>query len=156
METGAVSLEVQLAGLDRTQRLVAGLPRAYMAGAKDGLRKAALTVLRRSREYYLTAPPGYSFTRLHSVTGKLRQSILASPPEQASYGYRVRVGSRRNWPSKPYARIHEYGGPIKRGGRQVGRMPERSYLRTALRDMREKINELMRAEVLAAKRKAGG
>ncbi|MGB0331153.1 MAG: hypothetical protein ACPGPE_04985, partial [Planctomycetota bacterium] len=37
-------------------------------------------------------------------------------------------------PTVPYALIHEVGGPIKRGGEVVGKMPERPHLRPAIDD----------------------
>lgn len=51
-------------------------------------------------------------------TGRLRDSITHAPAART-----VEVGT-----NVIYAGIHQFGGPIRRGGRQVGTMPERPFL----------------------------
>lgn len=80
---------------------------------------------RTSKEKYLS---GGSEDVLHVRTGRLRSSITPDVKESGSY-IDIILGT-----GVPYGPIHEYGGAILRGGRVVGQMPERSFLRRAFED----------------------
>jgi len=94
---------------------------------------------------------------LNVRSGRLRDSIESSVEDQ---GTRI-TGSAFASSDVPYARIHEYGGDIypkidkalrfvidgKVIFAQHVRMPERSYLRSALRDMKARLIEDMKAAV---------
>lgn len=80
---------------------------------------------RTSKEKYLS---GGSDDVLHVRTGRLRSSITPEVKERGSV-IDIILGT-----GVPYGPIHEYGGAILRGGRVVGQMPERSFLRRAFED----------------------
>ncbi len=86
---------------------------------------------------------------LNKVTGNLQQSIqqkvVATPTEITATVFSA--GDVK------YAAIHEYGGTYSRYGRLAGdytvRVPERSYMRSSLRDFAEKIkSDIQQAAVL--------
>lgn len=87
--------------------------------------KFAGEATRTSKERYLS---GGSDDVLHVRTGRLRSSITPEVKERGSV-IDVILGT-----GVPYGPIHEFGGPIFRGGRVVGEMPERSFLRRAFED----------------------
>lgn len=103
-----------------------GRARAIM---QDLIRRAsnkfAGETTRASKERYLS---GGSDDVLHVRTGRLRSSITPDVKEGGSY-IDIIMGT-----GVPYGPIHEFGGPIMRGGRVVGEMPERSFLRRAFED----------------------
>jgi len=80
---------------------------------------------RTSKEKYLS---GGSDDVLHVRTGHLHASITPEVKERGSV-IDIILGT-----GVPYGPIHEYGGAILRGGRVVGQMPERSFLRRAFED----------------------
>lgn len=113
---------------------------------------------------------------LNVQTGALRRSIFSTVDDtQAAVTGRVRSSG-----DVKYARIHEYGGvtpphdivPVKAkalafvvGGKQVfakivhhpgSKMPERSYLRSSLADMRNEIITGLRSAVVAGMNQAVG
>lgn len=80
---------------------------------------------RTSKEKYLS---GGSDDVLEVQTQRLRSSITPEVKERGSV-IDIILGT-----GVPYGPIHEYGGAILRGGRVVGQMPERSFLRRAFED----------------------
>lgn len=80
---------------------------------------------RTSKEKYLS---GGSDDVLEVQTQRLRSSITPEVKERGSV-IDIILGT-----GVPYGPIHEFGGPILRGGRVVGQMPERSFLRRAFED----------------------
>ncbi len=94
--------------------------------------KFALESSETSKRKYLS---GGSSDVLKVVTGRLRSSIT---PEVKESGEDILVSLGT---SVPYARIHEYGGPILRRGKVVGRMPERSFLKRAFESNFENFKE---------------
>ncbi len=90
--------------------------------------KFSLESLESSKRKYLS---GGSSDVLKVVTGRLRSSITPGIKESGE-DIIVSLGT-----GVPYGRIHEYGGPILRRGKVVGRMPERSFLRRAFMDNME-------------------
>lgn len=79
----------------------------------------------RSRERYLS---GGAQDVLAVASGRLRSSITPGvDPRGADVIISLGTGV-------PYGPIHEFGGPILRGGKVVGQMPMRSFLRRALED----------------------
>ena len=48
------------------------------------------------------------------------------------------------WTTAPYALIHDLGGPIKRGGRVVGRMPARPFMRPGFEDWKPYAKKIFR------------
>lgn len=87
--------------------------------------KFAGEAAKTSKEKYLS---GGSEDVLRVRTGRLRSSITPDVRERGSI-VDVILGT-----GVPYGPIHEYGGAILRGGRVVGEMPERSFLRRAFED----------------------
>lgn len=79
---------------------------------------------------------------LHRRTGKLSRSIKSGIIYTDTTG---RIFAPVGSYACEYAAIHEYGGIQKRHGKRVGnyviRFPERSYLRKALEDNQDKIND---------------
>jgi len=94
--------------------------------------KFSLESLESSKRKYLS---GGSSDVLKVVTGRLRSSIT---PEVKESGEDILVSLGTG---VPYGRIHEYGGPILRRGKVVGRMPERSFLRRAFMDNMENFKD---------------
>jgi phage gpG-like protein len=82
-------------------------------------------LLVREWKLRLSGPRGQR--TLGVVTGYLRGSVRAKVAKKSSGVPLAKVGT----PAK-YALIHEVGGPIVRGGRAVGQMPERPHARPAL------------------------
>lgn len=78
--------------------------------------------LATSKQKYLS---GGSDDVLHVRTGRLRSSIT---PEVKESGNQILISLGTG---VPYGAIHEYGGAILHGGKKVGQMPERSFLRRA-------------------------
>jgi phage gpG-like protein len=94
---------------------------------------------------------------LNHITGQLQGSIHGELSENTSDRITGRVYSS----NVAYAAIHEYGGPFrtrlgtgkgppKPGGKAVGQMPERSYLRSSLADYRQQIIDGMSEAVRRA------
>lgn len=102
-------------------------------GARDRVRdlllrasnKFALSAEATSKTKYLS---GSSPDVLAVRSGRLRSSITPGVTEQGQSIF-ISMGT-----GVPYGPIHEYGGPILRGGRVVGQMPERSFIRRAFED----------------------
>lgn len=90
---------------------------------------------------------GGSNENLKVITGRLRSSIT---PEVKESGADILVSLGTG---VPYGAIHEYGGPILRKGKVVGRMPQRSFLRRAFIDNLDEFKEdIMTVMTGAAKR----
>ncbi|TXH42912.1 MAG: hypothetical protein E6Q97_34955 [Desulfurellales bacterium] len=87
--------------------------------------KFALSAETASKQKYLS---GGSPDVLGVRSGRLRSSITPGVSEQGQT-ITISLGT-----GVPYGPIHEYGGPILRGGRVVGQMPERSFLGRAFDD----------------------
>jgi hypothetical protein len=115
-------LEVRVQGLEAMKVVTEELP--GIARRRIGLQtQTAAFQLENAVRRRLSGPP--SGTRLGVRTGALRRSWVAEKIETG----RWRVAS-----GLPYNLIHEFGGPIKRGGRVVGQMPVRPFLAPALKD----------------------
>ena len=106
------------------------------------LERACVEILPEVQEGHLSGPKmprgvgDPTRATLAARTGRLRKSIhyrvRVSPEEVvAQIGSNVR-----------YARIHEYGGTVSRGGTKV-EMPERSYLRPSVYKMQPRVVELI-------------
>lgn len=87
--------------------------------------KFSLESSEASKKKYLS---GGARDTLKVVTGRLRSSITPEVKESGA-DILVTLGT-----GVPYGAIHEYGGPILRKGKVVGRMPQRSFLRRAFAD----------------------
>jgi phage gpG-like protein len=83
---------------------------------------------------------------LRVQTGQLRSRVYTDVKEDAE-GFTVALGVD----NVPYAAIHEYGGTILRKGKATT-MPERSYLRRAIKDTIEPFTEDVEATILGAVR----
>lgn len=83
---------------------------------------------------------------LRVQTGQLRSRVYTDVKEDAE-GFTVALGVD----NVPYAAIHEYGGTILRKGKATT-MPERSYLRRAIKDTIEPFTEDVEATILGAMR----
>lgn len=128
------------------------MPERVRRGLVRGVLKAARDLQRHVQQDKLSGQV------LHRRTGNLRSSINVKMEEDAK-GVFASVGT-----NVVYAAIHEYGGDIpirralgsaKKGARQlksggVIHMPERSYLRSALRDYEERIKRTMEESVAEA------
>lgn len=98
---------------------------------------------RVSKDRYLS---GGSVDVLKPQTGTLRSRIFPDVKERGSM-IDVILGT-----GVPYGPIHEYGGAILRGGRVVGQMPERSFLRRAFEDTVGPFAEDVMATIMGAAR----
>jgi phage gpG-like protein len=98
---------------------------------------------RASKKKYLS---GGSEDVLSVRTGRLRSSITPGV-RQDGEDIIISLGT-----GVPYGPIHEYGGAILRGGKVVGQMPERSFLRRALEDTIEPFKEDIFTLMLGAAR----
>lgn len=135
--------------------------KARLVSMSQNVRQALKTEIYRQavdlQKYIITeklqAPPGYSATLLHRVSGNLARSIQQEVRESATE-IQGRVYSDG---SVDYAAIHEYGGVINRYGRKVGdyqiRMPERSFMRSSLRENKDNIVAALQQAVTGAARK---
>lgn len=103
----------------------------YMSQAHKGERKNETDVLRVQ-------------------SGQLRSRMYTAVDESEN-GFLVRIGVD----NVPYAAIHEYGGTILRNGkrgRAVINIPERSYLRRALKDTIDPFTEDIASLIVGAAR----
>lgn len=89
--------------------------------------KFALEASAASKDKYLTGGGGATDV-LNVRTGRLRSSITPGVAERGDE-FTISLGT-----GVPYGPIHEYGGAILRGGKVVGQMRERSFLRRAFHD----------------------
>ena len=117
------------------------MPVKVRMSLERGIYRLALDLKKYIVREKLSAPAGYSATLLHKVHAALARSIqqeVTSTPTSVT----GRVYSAGD---VDYAAIHEYGGVFTRYGRKAGdysvRMPERSYMRTSLKENQEKIVE---------------
>lgn len=123
------------------------------------MNRSLLQLQRHIIREHLSAPPGPSKTMLHQRTGKLIQSIRIAQAQQTADGIEgeVQAGGGPAW----YARQHEYGGSwtipaheavrrIFKKGKIIGattfsvkehavNMPERSFMRASLAEMKDTI-----------------
>jgi phage gpG-like protein len=83
-------------------------------------------------------------------SGNLSTSIVTTGPEID--GERVSGGTVSSGDVVHYARIHEYGATVARvsklGKSYTATYPERSFMRSGLRDQRDHIIEALRAAVM--------
>jgi phage gpG-like protein len=124
----------------------------FPEAAAKGLGSAAAEVHKEVIEKHLSGPAGAR--TLQPRTGGLKNSITFRV-KRAGGRLTAEIGNWKN--PLPYARIHEYGGMItpKKGNFLVFKIgerfiftkkvviPERSYLRSSLRDKRKKIVEML-------------
>lgn len=127
------------------------------------LRSASVTLTRRLAQ---KVRENLSGGVLNARTGRLRASIKSELIETTDS-----VGGRVSTRGVPYARIHEYGGKtrpheiaarnsaslafvwkgemrfFKKVNHPGSRIPERSYMRSALADMQAEINEAYEAVI---------
>lgn len=98
----------------------------------------------------LSAPEGYSPDQLHHITGNLIRSIHWDI-EDTDKGV---VGSEAVGQEAPYGKVHEYGGTFNRistlGKPFAQTYPERSFMRTSLKELQPKFSDLVRKAVREA------
>jgi phage gpG-like protein len=117
---------------------------------------------------HLSAPSGFSATQLHQRSGKLISSIRVTPAEQTDTGLEGSVHGAGGpaW----YGRVHEFGGSwtvpareavrqrFSKTGKLIGAktfgvkggtvtMPERSFMRASLAELKDAIITEMREAV---------
>jgi HK97 gp10 family phage protein len=90
------------------------------------LLKGGMLVVAHSQKTYLTGPRP---EKLGVITGRLRRSIHTRIAEEGGHKLRLEIGTRVS-----YARRHEEG---------IGRMPERPFLRPAIRDKQSKVVKMV-------------
>lgn len=116
-----MKLKMRVQGIDAMEAVVREVPRREEKAIRQNLDVAAELLVGEIKEE-LSGPGGAR--KLHVRSGFLRGSW---------HRERVDKDTRRVLSTAPYNLIHELGGPIKRGGRVVGTMPERPFLRPAIR-----------------------
>lgn len=145
-----------VSGGDRVVGSLNAFPEVIKAGLTRGIGRAVLRVLRRVKESKLSGQV------LNVVTGRLRRSVTQRVEQEGSnvVGY---VGTKVK-----YARAHEYGfngvvtvrehlrqavsgfkATVMAHTRNV-HLPERSFLRSALADLRSEVNGDIRDGVAEA------
>jgi phage gpG-like protein len=117
-----MKIELAVRGFRGMEAVVQEVPRVTRRKQRDLLGIAAIQLVANIKDRL--SGPG-SARRLAVRTGFLRGSWR----EQ-----RIGQEARRVFSNAKYNMIHEMGGPIKRGGRVVGQMPERPFIRPALKD----------------------
>ncbi len=115
------------------------MPEKVRQSLERTLRRTALDLIEYIKREKLSADDGYSATLLHRITGALQRSIQYDVTSEAT-SVTARVFSNN---TVDYAAIHEYGGTVTRYGRKVGdyqvNYPERSFMRTSLKENTAKI-----------------
>jgi phage gpG-like protein len=129
-------------------------------GVRVRMDRALIELQAHIQREHLSAPPGPSPTLLHQRSGKLIGSIRVEPAEIK--GDRIEGAVLGGGGPVLYARVHEYGGswtvPAReavrmrytRSGKLIGaktfavrdytvHMPERSFMRASLAEMKERI-----------------
>jgi phage gpG-like protein len=110
------------------------MPRKVEDALKKTYYRLAVDLQKYIIRQKLSASPGYSATMLHRVSGDLVRSIqwLVTSSTQEVTGKVYSAGDVK------YAALHEYGGSFTKFGRLAGdytvRMPQRSFMRTSLRE----------------------
>ena len=130
---------------------------ALRAAQERGLRRAGLLIqksvraklnLRSSNRGKTPSPPGEPPAK---DTGTLARSVLVDYSRIGGFPRGVVViGSKLK-----YARIHEYGGPV-RSGDGVFLMPARPYFRPGILAAKNDARNAIRGEIMSAFRKLGG
>ncbi len=115
------------------------MPEKVKQSLERTLRRTALDLIEYIKREKLSADEGYSATLLHRISGALQRSIQYDVTSEAT-SVTARVFSNN---TVDYAAIHEYGGTFTRYGRKAGdysvTMPQRSFMRTSLKENKEKI-----------------